>query len=417
MTVHERWFALLALAGLPACYTDAALCSSGTASLLVTLGGATAGADTVVAAVTVGQDQFTAGGPRHPGAPLERIPLVFPHGYPGKQFIRIAVSAYLGGRFLAEATLVNATLASDCGSLAVDLVQDGGPLDMAHPADLGVPSVDLANPGFPQPAGTVAINFGVDDTANQVYAQGDLEWKGAMVYERVTRKVVYDPTWAGPFPLLWDDGPWTGGGHEPIGAIAGDHLWGITVFATPPAGGTTGFEYGLIDASYQKAWGNGWVWIGPMNGAFFVQSGDRQPITAQGQTFPAFGTTDLRLTIDTTKLDESRAWDTSVVSVKGSAWAWGLAPLVDDGTGKYVFTMSAVIGPGHPFNHSGLFHTGDQPEFVFVLGGVGVSEYKDVNKNQALLAGVTAEAKVAGHAFAPLSVMVAGDGNTAVTMP
>ncbi len=32
--------------------------------------------------------------------------------------------------------------------------------------------------GFVQPAGTVAVNFSVDDTANKVWKTNELEWKG-----------------------------------------------------------------------------------------------------------------------------------------------------------------------------------------------------------------------------------------------
>src|SRR5437870_6132320 len=94
-------------------------------------------------------------------------------------------------------------------------------------------------PTFTKPAGTVAVNFSVDDTANKVFAAGDLKWKGSMIYDTATNKVTKDDTWGGPYATLFDDGPWTNGGHEPDGATKGDNIWGVTVFVTPPATGST----------------------------------------------------------------------------------------------------------------------------------------------------------------------------------
>ena len=74
--------------------------------------------------------------------------------------------------------------------------------------------------GFTKPAGTVAVNFSVDDTANKVFTAGTLEWKGSFVYDTTTRKITYDATWGGGFPPLYDDGPWSAGGHEPAGATS-----------------------------------------------------------------------------------------------------------------------------------------------------------------------------------------------------
>src|SRR5438128_12662313 len=90
-------------------------------------------------------------------------------------------------------------------------------------------------PTYVKPAGTVAVNFSVDDTANKVFADKDLQWKGAMAFDAVTQKVTADPTWSGPWAPLYDDGAWTSGGHEPAGATAGDHILGAAVFITPPA--------------------------------------------------------------------------------------------------------------------------------------------------------------------------------------
>jgi hypothetical protein len=280
----------------------------------------------------------------------------------------------------------------------------------------GGDSSDSGGGGFPQPAGTVAVNFTVDDTANHVYANGDLEWKGAMQYVTTTRKVSPDATWTGPFARLYDDGPWTAGGHEPVGAVAGDHRLGVTVFVTPPAVGSQLYEYGLNDRIYQAmADGNGWVWVGS-NGTFSVAAGATATINASGMTFPAFGTHDLRLTLDPTAIASASDFDLSVVKVKGSATAWTPVLLTTTAVGgPYVFTLSSVVGAGHTFNHSGLLNTGDRPEFIYMFGATA-KEYKDAS-GWAHLAGITAEVKPAGGSFAPVTVTTITNKNTAVLIP
>src|SRR5437660_1372237 len=98
-------------------------------------------------------------------------------------------------------------------------------------------------PTFTQPAGTVAVNFSVDDTANKVWKDKEMVWKGAMIYDAATNKISYDSNWGGPWAPLYDDGPWTAGGHEPDGATAGDHVFGVTVFA--PNAAAQSYAYGL----------------------------------------------------------------------------------------------------------------------------------------------------------------------------
>ncbi len=80
--------------------------------------------------------------------------------------------------------------------------------------------------GFTQPAGTVAVNFTVDDTANKVWKSGELEWKGSMKYDSTTRVVTSLPSWLpGPWAKLYDDGPWSTGGHEPEGRSQATTSW------------------------------------------------------------------------------------------------------------------------------------------------------------------------------------------------
>jgi hypothetical protein len=234
----------------------------------------------------------------------------------------------------------------------------------------------------------VAVNFTVDDTATKVYTAGQLQWKGSMKHDSTTRKVTKDGTWGGPFATLYDDGPWSAGGHEPEGAVAGDNKWGITVFVTPPATGTEGYEYGLID----HAFGDGWIWVGT-NGTFSVAAGATAAITATGITLPKFGTTDMQLVLDKTKLDTSKTWDTTKVTVKGSAWAWQEVTLTAVGN-TYTFTLSDVVGPGKTLYHTGLLNSGAKPEFIYVFNGV---EYKDAG-GTGLFTGATAATKASGAA-------------------
>lgn len=274
-----------------------------------------------------------------------------------------------------------------------------------------------ATGGFKQPAGTVAVSFSVDDTANKVYAQGDLQWKGSMIYDTTTRMITKDSMWGGPWAPLYDDGPWDQGnppGHEPKGSVAGDHKWGVTVFVTPPAMGMDTYEYGLNDDYYQSKFGNGWVWQGA-NGTFVIKAGDTNPVTAAGQTFSAFGTTDLKLVIDKTMADKG-AWDWSKVGVKGTFCAWSVQDITASNN-PYTFTLSDVVGTGKLFKHSGLLLKGDKPEFIYQLGAGGGKEYKDAN-GTALTTGITAQTKPMGGAWTPATITInMGNKNTTLTVP
>jgi len=292
-------------------------------------------------------------------------------------------------------------------------------------------AVMAASQGFAQPAGTVAINFSVDDRANRVYAAGDLRWKGSFLWDASTRLLTLDPSWSGAapgaeplsgWPLLYDDGPWTARGHEPVGARAGDHVWGVTVFATPPAVGADAFGYGLVDASYETRLGNGWIWKGD-NGSFSVEAGATAPVTAAGMSFPRFGLTDLILTLDTRRLDQfpDWTWDLSTVTVKSSTWGWAEVPLTSLGHGKYLFVLSPHVGRGRLLPHTGLLNPGDVPEFVFVLGP---DEYKNWVFDgtdwwpETLRGGASAATfSWCELRLAPATIELLANGNTGITVP
>ncbi len=293
----------------------------------------------------------------------------------------------------------------------------------AQPIEIGTNNntyITVPTP-FVQPTGTVAVNFTVVDP-NHVFSAGDLQWKGSYTYAATTRVGTYDASWGGgngPYANLYDDGPWSVGGHEPSGSTAGDHRWGVTVFFHPPATGSDAYGYGLNDAGACDMTNpavyacNGWIWKGD-NGAFTIAANATAPINAPGLTFGSFGTNDMELVLDTTLLDTSASWDTSRVTVKGSAWGWSEIKLTDDGTGKYVFDLSQYVGAGNALPHSGLTSSGDKPEFIFVLTGV---EYKDAG-GIALEAGVTAGTKAAGDlVWTPATIAIATNNNTYITIP
>lgn len=281
-------------------------------------------------------------------------------------------------------------------------------------------------PAFPQPTGTVAVNFTVDDTANKLWKDQELEWKGNVLFDSTTRKGTFDSTWGGPWAKLYDDGPWDKGGHEPKGATAGDHKLGVTVFVTPPASGTQDFEYGLRDATNPDTANGGWVWAGS-NGKFTLTAGSTTEVTAAGMTFPAHGTTDLKLTLNTNQLDAGGTWTTAKVEVKGSGWGWTSVHMYDDGTHGdatagdkiYTFVLSQAIDQAKP-PYPGLLKAGDRAEFVFELDG---KEYKV--SSVCSKAGVTAGLKAGGAAgFTDVTSSIAvtggtglGSGNTYVTVP
>ena len=268
-------------------------------------------------------------------------------------------------------------------------------------------------PLFRKPAGAIAVSIVVDDAANKVYSDGQLAWKGSMVYDPTTNMITPDPFWFGPWPLLYDDGPMSAGGHEPEGSVAGDHRFGAVVFVMPPATGATTYEYGMIDHTVEMAFGNGWIWLGP-NGSFTVNAGATADQRVAGMALRSFGATDMQLVLDTRNLDPSGTWDLTTVSVEGSAWEWGVLPLTNDGTGKYVFTLSNVAGAGKLLPHAGLTTSGDKPRFMFVLSG---TVYTDSSGAPSIY-GVSAGTRASGaSAFTATTVLVDSTRTPYITIP
>jgi hypothetical protein len=229
----------------------------------------------------------------------------------------------------------------------------------------------------------------------------------------------YDTNWGYGAPSaavpLFDDGPWTAGGHEGEGSVAGDHKWGATIFVPTPTAEET-WNYGLADAAF----GFGWIWVGNA-GAVTIPASSTTPIVATGQTFPPFGTIDLKLQVDLAALDPqflASTVDLTQPKVKGSKWAWTLIPLTAEGGGIYTFLMSDFVGPGKEFSHTGLGETGDQIQFVFTFGATD-KEYK-VGSSGPPISGVTAwTSPTPGGTLSSASIQKqpSGDQNTFVTLP
>jgi len=306
---------------------------------------------------------------------------------------------------------------------------------------------------FPQPGGTVPVNFIVDDSANKIHAPGALQWKGAFYWTTATRIITPDSSWSGgngtttEFPPLYDDGPWTDGGHEPAYesdgvtvSVAGDHILGVTVFVYPPDSGTETFGYGLQDTTGCDGGSltscNGWAWIPDNNGQYSVAAGATAAVTATGQTYPAFSTSDLQLTLDTTHLDTAVKltdggtflWDAGTVEVKGTMTEWSALQLFDDGThgdavahdGIYTFDAKYWLGAGTVFPNSGL-SSGSTPRFAWNLSGVDYKNSGICIGWDGGVNGVAAGTEAPGAStFTATPVELAtepGGGNTYVTIP
>ena len=272
---------------------------------------------------------------------------------------------------------------------------------------------------FPRPAGYIAVGFSANDTANRVFANNELGWKGAMAFAETNRVITEDGSWSGPFANLYDDGPWTAGGHEPATGVAGDRIFGATVFIKPPtaAGTNITIGYGMQDNVYQTRYNEGWVWPAGPDGSFVVMAGQTTDINASGMTLPAHGTVHFQLKLDSAALtppDGGGTWTLTTVKVKGSATSWAEVDVTTTAAaGVYTLDLFTQVGAGKPFYHSGLLKTGDKPEWIWVLNGV---EYKAAGT--AARGGVTAATRAtATGAWVAATVMLAGNNNTTITVP
>jgi len=252
-------------------------------------------------------------------------------------------------------------------------------------------AVEVTRPdGFVRPAGMAAIRFRVDDTANRTYQDGQMKFTGSFSWDAATNTITYATSWLptdGPFPPLYDDGPWSAGGHEPEGAAAGDHRFDCEVWFK--ADEETTFEYGVLN-EFDR-----WIWIGP-NGVVTVPKGSQDVVELPGLTLPPFGETDLKVTLDLAVIHPDfgmvAPYDPFTglgyrIYLKSSANSWTPVELLDDGQrgddvagdGVFTYVQSQNLGP-----HDGRLYEGQHAQFVFVFAMEGVEpddglEYKVEN--------------------------------------
>jgi hypothetical protein len=351
---------------------------------------------------------------------------------------------------LAIGAALVAGLTSACGDDPADTTSPGP--DAGVPADVGggedtgagVPDAggrdageardaagDRDASGGSWPPGTVPVNFVIDDSANRSYTRDDgLAWRGTFDWSPALRELSLDPSASPPYPLLYDDGPWTEGGHEPRGATANDNIWGITGFVQVPRTSALTFEYTAISGSVMGSDGTDiWSRQSDTPGRFTVEVGATEPIDAVGLTLPAWGTIDFRVLLDTASMapEFRRTFDPSStqVGIESSWWGWTLQPMRDDGTrgdqapndGLYTFELLRNVGTGTALPHTGGLNPGDTVRFVLDLGRLGA--YRGSGEGAALTAGVTAQIRAdPGATWQTVQLERAGRTNdTAFTAP
>ncbi|MEC8023158.1 MAG: IPT/TIG domain-containing protein [Myxococcota bacterium] len=218
-----------------------------------------------------------------------------------------------------------------------------------------------------QPSGVARLVLLADDTANRTYQNGQIRWTGSFEWDRDTNLLQFATSWLPEereWPGLYDDGPISEGGHEAEGQIANDGVFSTELWFN--AVEETTFEYGALNEE------SNWIWTGP-NGTLTVPAGTTDVLDAGRLTFPAFGTLDMRLTIDTSALSPEFATitpESDNVFVKGTMNSWSPVQLLDDGSagdevagdGIFTYLHSTKLGP-----HDGLLATGQQVQFVFVF--------------------------------------------------
>ena len=238
------------------------------------------------------------------------------------------------------------------------------------------------------PDGYATLTFSVDDSANETYEGGQMRWTGSFSWDESDNTIEYAASWLpedGPYPVLYDDGPLSEGGHEREGAVAGDHIFTTEVYVK--AEETVEFEYGLLNEF------DNWIWIGP-NGIVTVEAGSTEIINLPGMSIPSFGDIDCKLTLNINEgeLNDSFTKDKNgnpipiaKVFVKGTMNSWAPVQLLDNGTapdevagdGIYTYHHLESLGP-----HDGGLSAGGEVQFVFMLGvdpegfAEDASEYK-----------------------------------------
>ncbi len=283
-----------------------------------------------------------------------------------------------------------------------DIVDPG---DGIHFGDTGGDSgggdlVELDTPWVPD--GHARITFFVDDRANETFQDGDIKWTGSFAWDAEENTIVFATSWLpsdGPYPLLYDDGPITEGGHEMAEAVAGDHIFSTEVYFK--AEEETTFQYGVLNEL------DFWMWDGT-NGEFTIPAGGTGTVHAQGLVLPAFGMIDIKVTVDTNDLHPEFAyiqdWTGINVYLKGNMNMWTPVQILDNGPeggkgddvagdGIYTYVQGLNLG-----KHTGLLLQDQHAQFTAMFSAaedswVEAAEYK------ILLEGKQKGAKNGIHAF------------------
>ncbi len=305
---------------------------------------------------------------------------------------------HIGDRSIGRVVvLVFALVLAGCGRMGYG--PDGGP--DSDGTDGGDSKATWVKPG-----GYASVTFFVDDTANQTYAGGEIQWMGTFIHYPVTNIVDHDPNWGGElhaYPPLYDDGPISEGGREMPGATAGDHIFSTEVYVLADEHGDTRFQYGAINEGR-------WIWEGE-NGEFVLPAGSTDRIDADGFFIDAFGTYDLKVVLDVGQLSET-LWPfdpaSNSVFIKGSMNSWTRQELADDGDfeingdelagdGLYTFLHSANLGP-----HDGLLNGEQRVQFVLLI------DEKEYRAGEMLPDGIAAWTNCSGE-FEPVPIFMEPD--------
>jgi hypothetical protein len=293
-------------------------------------------------------------------------------------------------------------------STVVSDAADSGPLfgkDATPTTDSG---------GDTTPAGKgVWLTFAVDDSANQTFGNADIKWTGSFKWDAKTNSIEPATSWLptdGPYPVLYDDGPFASGGHEQDDGVAGDHILTTKVLFTPSA--DTTLEYGALNEL------DHWMWVGP-NGQIAVPKTASGTIAVPGMKLKKFGTHDAKLTLDLAALNPAfKTWNATDFKffVKGTMNQWTPVQLLDDGqkgdakAGDGVLTY---VHSQHLIKHVGLIPGNEEVQFTFVATQ-GDQEPEDGQEykaaTQAYTEGVAAFSDDgADKSWTPLPVVLAKD--------
>ncbi len=242
-----------------------------------------------------------------------------------------------------------------------------------------------------QPPLTARITFYVDDRANKTFQDGEMKWTGSFTWDDKTNTILYADSWLptdGPYPLLYDDGPISEGGHEMEGATAGDSIFSAEVWLVPVEDKT--FNYGVLNEL------DFWMWEGA-NGEFTTKKGNTDLIEAKPLVLAPFGNIDFKVTVDVNNLNPAFDYVTefSAVNVylKGSVNMWTPLQILDAGPdankgddvaedGIYTYVQGLNLG-----KHTGRLAEGQKAQFNIMFSEgeqtwADATEYKILSEGQ-----------------------------------